>query len=95
MKTAYVLKENLKNFKGTAVLYRLDPPLEYQDDENTYSFEFVVSSAVVVPITGPETLIFPSNDKGNVAWWTDITGCRGVYSPSQAIEEEGYKVVDN
>jgi hypothetical protein len=54
----------MTRFKGDAGVYRLSEPVtygEYDDDSNyvDYETDTVIVSAVVVPTSGPETMIFP------------------------------------
>ena len=48
---------------------------------------FVVSS-VVAMFSGFETLVFPSDENGNVTDWGEVAGGRGV-SREEAIEDLG------
>jgi len=82
-KTATFVK-NLDNFTGDARLYKLDPPM----DGNQY----VVVSATIVPFSGPETCIFPSNEDGKVTSWGELYGSfRGGLDHQQALENAGYE----
>ncbi len=72
-------------------LYRLSEPVTYTafvaagepvDRETAY----VVVSAVVVPYTGAETLIFPANEAGEVLSWGELDGSyRGGLDHEQAL----------
>jgi hypothetical protein len=63
----------LTGFTGDAVLYRLD------------SGEYVVASAVVAPFSGPETLVFPADESGEVTSWIEIGGVRGLLDHDAAL----------
>jgi hypothetical protein len=63
----------LDGFQGEAVLVRHE------------HMHFVVSS-VVAPFTGPETLVFPATEDGQVTDWAECAGGRRV-SREAAIAE--------
>ena len=66
-------------------LYQLDTPLE--------GCEYVIVSAAVASITGPETYIFPSNREGKITDWGELHGSfRGALDHSQALQNAGYEV---
>jgi len=48
--------------------------------------KYYVVSSTVVPYSGPETLVFPSNKDGVVLSWGDVAGGKNV-SRLEAIEE--------
>lgn len=84
-KTATRIKE-LKNFTGTAFLWKLSHPLE----RNTY----VVTSATCAMFSGPETYIFAADRNGKIKSWGELEGSfKGELDHEQAIERAGYKVV--
>jgi len=84
-KIAILVEKDLKGFKGTAHLYKCDPPLE----KHTY----VIVSGCDAMFSGPETLIFPANAKGKVLSWGDLNGSfRGSIDHNQALENAGYEV---
>ena len=47
--------------------------------------EFFVVSSVDAPFTGPETLVFRSDNEGNVTEWGEVAGGRGM-SRTEAIQ---------
>ena len=66
--------------------YRLDPPMEALH-------EYVVVSAVVAPVTGPETYIFEGDADGNVTDWGELPGSfRGDFDHERALRNAGYEV---
>lgn len=67
----------LKEFYGSAALYRLD-------DTGSY----VVVSAIPLP----ETLVFPANATGEVTDWGQIGGGRGYMDHGKALATMGYEV---
>lgn len=75
--------KDLDNFIGTAKLWVLSEPITYDEDEET---EYVATSAVDAPYTGPETYIFPCDEQGNVLSWGELPGSfRGSLDHDQAI----------
>ena len=92
-KKAYRIKR-LSGFKGEAWLYRLNPPMPY-DWEGEEFTEYVVSSAVVAPFTGPETYLFPAGPSGKVLDWGELEGSyRGGLNCDQAVRNAGYAIVE-
>ncbi len=61
---------------GTAKLYRLSRPYEVRDwdDEVKMTVSYVIVSAVVALFSGPETYIFPADEKGEVVSWGELPG---------------------
>lgn len=56
--------------------------------------EFVITSAVSVPYSGPETYIFPANEAGEVTDWGELDGSfRGGLDHECAIRLAGYEIV--
>lgn len=94
-KTAEYLQD-LPGFQGVARLYRLSEPLQddSQDEEVVPpAYTYVVVSAVVVPITGPETYVFGSDEYGNVEAWGELPGSfRGDLNHEEALARAGYTV---
>ena len=69
-------------------LYRLEPPIDT-------SIEYVISSAVDAPDSGPETYLFQANADGEITNWSELHGSfRGGKNCDQAIENAGYTVVE-
>jgi hypothetical protein len=67
----------LTGFTGHAALYQLD------------NGEYVVASAVVAPFSGPETLVFPADESGEVTSWGEIGGVRGALDHAAALATVG------
>ena len=90
----------LDSFTGDAALYLLNPPLkgwEWEDDEDSKaeSYEYVVVSAAVVPFSGPETYLFPSNAQGEVIDWGELPGSyKGELSHAGALQRAGYRITN-
>jgi len=97
MGTAKRVKSALKEFKGEAHLYKVDPPASYYTShtEPEHTTEYVVVSAVNAPYSGAETFIFPADEEGNVLSWAELEGsCRGDHTHEHALEEAGYKLIE-
>lgn len=55
---------------------------------------YVVVSAADVPYSGPETYIFPSNEKGTILKYTELPGSfRGALDHARALRNAGYVVI--
>lgn len=95
MKTATLVRE-LEDFSGRAALYKLSDPLPNwrdSDDPEYARYEFVVVSAATVAVSGPETYIFGSNEKGEIVSWSELPGsARGTLSHSEALSDAGYQL---
>lgn len=88
--TATLLSDNLESWAGRAALYRLDPPMS---DYAGHPHEYVIVSAVVATVTGPETLIFPAFESGVAASMSDMDGSyRGSLSHAAALQRAGYSI---
>jgi hypothetical protein len=84
--------EALKAATGSMRLYRLDPPLRDEYAENG-PFEYVVVSATNAYMTGPETYIFPADEKGEITSWGELEGSfRGSLDHEKALRNAGYKI---
>lgn len=78
-------------FTGKAWHFRLDPPLVGYDDDGPY--EYVVVSATHAMFTGPETYIFPADEKGEVTGWGELPGSyKGGLNYKEALRGAGYDV---
>ena len=91
MGTAKRVKSTLKEFKGEAHLYKVDPPASYYTGYTgpEHTTEYVVVSAVNVPF------IFPADEEGSVLDWGELEGShRGDYTHEHALEEAGYKLIE-
>jgi hypothetical protein len=78
------------DWQGIATLYRCDPPFReaqvWDEEEDTpRNCEYIVVSAVTVPWTGPETLIFESDSEGNVTNWSELKGYRGTLDHHEVL----------
>lgn len=75
---------------GDARLYKVDPPMTYEDGRQT---KYVVVSAVNVPFSGPETYIFPADSHGKALSWLELPGSfRGALDHTRALEGAGYDI---
>lgn len=86
---------NLDDFTGDAALYRLTPAIATRSWGNEgETYEYVVVSATVVPLSGPETYIFGADETGNVLDWGELDGSfRGALDQDAALNGAGYQVV--
>lgn len=81
-------RKQLDGMRGDARLYEMSPPLE--------GHTFVVVSAVIAMFSGPETYIFPANEKGEIEDWGELEGSqRGTLSHSDVLRELGYEVANS
>ncbi len=86
MNKAILVEDYLKGFNGYAALYRLSPAYKSQT-------QFVVVSTAHAFMTGVETYIFPSDDKGKVTDWGELKGSyRGGSSHAKALQGMGYEL---
>lgn len=69
----YKKLRDLDGFTGHASLYQLNDG------------SYVIASSADVPFSGPETLIFPSNEAGEVVDWCEIGGGRGYLDHEAAL----------
>lgn len=85
---------NLGNPWRDARLYRVSPPVTFinrEDHEETT--EYVIVSAAMVPMVGPETYIFPADEAGQVLSWSQLDGSfRGGLDHERALRNAGYSV---
>jgi hypothetical protein len=85
--TAKLLRTGL--LLGDANLYRVDPPMAYEDGTT----EYVIVSAVIAPYSGPETYIFPATESGEVIDWLELPGSfKGGMDHDEALRGAGYEV---
>lgn len=89
--TATDLGQVNPNARGDQRLYRVDPPMSYDDNKTT---EYVVVSAVdVFDVGEPETYIFPSDKDGTIVDWLELDGSyKGSKDHEQALRYAGYEV---
>ena len=97
MKTATFVKE-MSGFNGSTILWKLSKPADAtvfkHGEVLPTKTEYVITSAVVVPETGPETYIFPADANGNVLSWLEMTGSyRGDLDHDRAIRNLGFEPV--
>lgn len=77
----------VKDLSAGKAVYRLDPPLE--------GHTYVYVSAVDAPFTGPEVYIFPCDEHGEVAVFSELDGSyRGGFDHRKALEGAGYSEGD-
>ena len=63
------------------------------DREREHATDHVIVSAVVAMFSGPETYIFPANDKGEITDWGELDGSfKGDLDHAQALRNAGYEV---
>lgn len=92
----------LGSFRGTAKFYRLSEPVRYcwcDGDEKCpgedHFTQYVVVSAAVSFLEGPETYIFPASPDGDVISWGEMEGSfKGALNHKRAIEKAGW-IYDN
>jgi len=93
-KTATLVMDNLGKFQGEASLYRLSEPIaeySWDDEEVPETHEYVIVSAAVAMMSGPETYIFPADKDGSVLNWGELDGSyRGGLSHQKALRNAGY-----
>lgn len=87
---------NIPHHKGSDVqrLYRCDPPMAGRErsDEPTTPHQYVVTSRVDVPMSGPETYIFGADEHGAITDWCELDGSmRGEHSHEDVLREAGYE----
>lgn len=96
MNIAYKIKY-LDGFRGEAVLFRMEPPLE--------GHEYVVVSAVhpkppegmnltrYADMFTPETYIFGADPEGHVVDWGELPGSfKGAMDIPRALVQAGYEI---
>lgn len=89
-RTATRLFRKPQGERGKMRFYRLDPPLQ---DEELGPVEYVLVSAVIAPLSGPETYIFPADRDGNIVSWGELEGSyRGGLDHDAALARAGYEV---
>lgn len=89
MKRQYeFLKDLSHNFSGEARLYRVDPPAEYlESEEQSRLTPYIVASATLVPMHGPQVFIFPADEKGDLLEWGEIGGRKGTLDIDLVMRE--------
>lgn len=95
MKKAVFVK-NIEGWNGDARLYKMLPPLvatDY-DGKTVETHDFVIVSAVVAMLSGPETYIFPATEDGKTKNFGELDGSyRGGLDHAKALRGAGYKAV--
>ena len=85
------------NTMGHAEAYRLDPPRKVTrwdaetDEDVTREYSLVVVSAVNHSYAH-ETLVFPSDENGQIADWSEIYGIRDTTDHAEVLGEMGYEI---
>lgn len=93
-KAAFV--RNVPGWNGVARLYHVHPPMPFFDgsENDGLTTDFVIVSAVNVPLSGPETYIFPANKFGEVLTMLEQDGSfRGAMNHERALKNAGYRIV--
>ena len=80
-------------YNGDMRLYRVEPPVAYSKGGRLFASDYVVVSTAQVLYTGPETCIFPSDERGKVLSWSALEGSyRGGLDHVAALNGAGYRV---
>lgn len=85
------------NTLGHAESYRLDPPKSVTlrdpetDDDVIREYSLVVVSAVD-NLYAHETLVFPSDENGQISDWLEIYGIRYTTDHAKVLREMGYEI---
>lgn len=100
VKLAKKISGKLNDMNGVAYAYELDPPMKSQpwdEAEEPSEFKYVIVSATVVPLTGPETYIFGARKAGDavaIADYGELEGSyRGGLNHDVALHNAGYTVI--
>ena len=99
MKIAKFMGEAPGEWRGDARWFRMEPPMtsgEYDFDsesEVVKEYSDVILSAAMVLFTGPETYIFPANERGEIQSWIELDGSmRGTLDHNAVLSSIGYQV---
>lgn len=77
--------KKIKELPNNKILWEVFPRI----DGNKY----VITSASDVGPSGPETYVFPSNEKGEIIDWGELPGSyRGDLVHKKCFEKIGYKI---
>lgn len=84
--------KRLTGWRGDARLFRVSPPVRFTDlEDRVRETSYVVVSATFAPFTGPETYIFPADERGEVLDWIELEGSfRGGLDHEKALSNAGY-----
>ena len=96
MKTATFIK----NVNHNQQLFKLSESIPYDFDYETDKYKsetnYIITSAVVALVSGPETYIFPAGENGEILDWGELEGSyRGGLDHRQALENGGWDVVND
>ena len=92
MQTATFI-DTVDGYNGDMRLYRVEPPVAYSKGGRLFASDYVVVSTAQVLYTGPETSIFPSDERGKVLSWSTLEGSyRGSLDHVAALNGAGYRV---
>lgn len=76
----------VKDVTRTRKLWRVSSPFSYTGHDDTYTGEYVITSAVSV-LGKPETYIFPADKNGNIVGWSELCGSfKGDLNHQKAID---------
>jgi hypothetical protein len=96
MKTATLIKDSLEGYNGHAAHYLLSPGIEYErwttDGAVTEIAEHVIVSAVDVPFSGPETLVFSGTPEGEILYYFELAAFLGELNHRKPLEALGYEI---
>lgn len=88
MRKIEFIKDISERFSGTAYLYKVDPPVEYlETEESSKLTSYVCASATNVPLMGPQVFVFPANENGELLDWGEIGGRKGTLNIEQVMKE--------
>lgn len=87
MKAEFV--QDLDSFTGVAKLYKLDQPYKMIDpiDAKEVDVHYIVVSATMAFMSGPETYIFAADAAADILDWLELPGSyRGGLDHDEALE---------
>ncbi len=92
--TARFIKK-LDGWRSDARFFELSRPVKYGWDDNKSETKFVIVSAVTVPLSGPETFIFPAKEDGEVIEHLELNGSfSGGLDHEQALNDAGFGIIE-
>ena len=87
MKATFV--KDLTGFTGSAKLYRVDPPVKFDEDQEADH----IAVSQVCSGWAHETYAFPADKDGTVVNWGELEGSmRGAHSHEEVVEACGYTI---